>query len=31
MLVVESDLKKIKILKEGLGSEFAMKDLDAVR
>jgi Reverse transcriptase (RNA-dependent DNA polymerase) len=31
MLVVGSDLKKIKALKKGLGSEFVMKDLDAVR
>jgi hypothetical protein len=31
MLIVGSDLKKIKALKERLESEFAMKDLGATR
>jgi Reverse transcriptase (RNA-dependent DNA polymerase) len=31
MLVLGRDLKKIKVLKERLGSEFAMKDLGAIR
>jgi uncharacterized membrane protein YkvA (DUF1232 family) len=31
MLVVRSDLKKIKALKERFESEFAMKDLGAAR
>jgi hypothetical protein len=31
MLIVESDLKKIKALKERLKSEFAIKDLGAAR
>jgi hypothetical protein len=31
MLVVESDLKKIKALKERFGSEFAIKNLGTAR